>query len=132
MTATTRNEVAIACTLGADDMRVRFTRIRALSARALLSHQLDDRTLLQHFAPQASAEVRALVEAERECCAFAEFELAKAPDGLHLTVVAPAEAGKFAALLFPHFAPQTQAATPVAPSAPTCGCAPRGCSAQRR
>lgn len=117
MTTADDSAVPIACTLGANDMRLRFERIRELSARALLGHTQQGRTLHLHFAPEARAEVRALVDEERVCCAFLSLELTEAADGVRLVVTAPAEAGEFGALLFSHFAPQPSTARPVAPSA---------------
>lgn len=113
--------IPMACTLGANDMRLRLARIRELSKRALRSHTLQDRVLQLHFAPEASAEMRALVEDERQCCAFLTFDLVERPDGVHLRITAPEQAGDFGPLLFSHFTLQVPTAPPLAAR---CGCGP--------
>lgn len=123
MTRAFQSKAPIVCTLSADEMRLRLHRIRELSTRGLISHTRDDRTLQLHFAPWAGAEVRALVDAERECCAFLTFALTEATDGVRLNIVAPAQAVDAGNLLFAHFAPQTGADTVSEPTAETC-CGP--------
>jgi hypothetical protein len=63
-----------------------------------------------------------LVDQERQCCAFLQFDLHQAPDAVHLDITAPAEAGEFAPLLYAHFIGQA--------ALPDCGCNP-SCSADR-
>lgn len=68
-------EWPIACTLSAADMGPRLARIRRLTADHLRAHDLQASTLRLSYAREAGAELSAIVELERECCAFLSFHL---------------------------------------------------------
>lgn len=60
--------------------------------RDLLQRHREGDTLTMRFARAASAELRALVALEQECCAFARFELRELDDAIELRIAAPREA----------------------------------------
>lgn len=82
-------EKPIACTLSATDYRARLAEIAALSRDALRRAERRGLTLELHYAPEAAARVRRLVEQERACCAFLEFDVQETPDEVRLLVTAP-------------------------------------------
>lgn len=98
--------LAIACTLGADDLQDRVAAIRALAARSLLRGERDGLTLRLTYASDALAEVESLVARESECCAFLGFDLTRDAEGVHVAITAPAGAAEAADALFAHFAPE--------------------------
>jgi hypothetical protein len=87
-------EIPIACTLSASDYRSRLTEIAALSRDALRSVDRHGLTLDLRYAPEAASRVRRLVEQERTCCAFLQFELHEDADEVRLLVTAPAAAAE--------------------------------------
>lgn len=82
-------EAPIACTLSATDYRSRLAEIAALSREALRSVERRGLTLDLRYAPEAADRVRRLVEQERACCAFLQFELHDDADEVRLLVTAP-------------------------------------------
>lgn len=90
---------AIACTLDFQDIAQRLARVRQLAQRSLLRHRLEGNTL--HLAYQAGAgdEVRAIVELERVCCAFLDFNVAQSKDEIVLSIQVPEDAGEASQLL---------------------------------
>lgn len=82
-------ENPIACTLSATDYRSRLAEIAALSREALRSVERRGLTLDLRYAPEAADRVRRLVEQERACCAFLQFELHDDADEVRLLVIAP-------------------------------------------
>jgi hypothetical protein len=80
----------IACALGAGEFAGRIALISALNQAALRSHSREHYSLLLQYAPSASADVRALVAQERECCAFLHFHVDETPTAVHLRIDAPA------------------------------------------
>ena len=87
-------DVPIACTLSATDYRARLAEIAALSRDALRHVEQRGATLDLRYAPEAAARVRRLVEQERACCAFLEFELHEDADDVRLLVTVPAAAAE--------------------------------------
>jgi hypothetical protein len=67
----------VACTLGAGELHERATVWRALAARAdgRASQTEHGVTLSFTAGPGVADELRELVEAERECCAFATWSV---------------------------------------------------------
>jgi hypothetical protein len=67
----------IACSLSANELPDRRRRWLALSDRALAARAPIEGGLRLTFrpAPGVEEELRALAEAERDCCAFAAFEV---------------------------------------------------------
>jgi hypothetical protein len=94
------NDLPIACTLSASDYRQRLAAIAALSRDALRRVEQRGLTLDLRYAPEAAARVRQLVEQERTCCAFLQFELHEGAEEVQLLVtVPPAAAGAVPELL---------------------------------
>lgn len=79
----------IACTLSPAGYRARISEIAALSREALRRVELRGLTLDLRYAPEAAARVRRLVEQERICCAFLQFELHEHADEVRLLVTVP-------------------------------------------
>lgn len=93
-------DIPIACTLAAGDYRTRLAEIAALSRDALRSVERRGLTLDLRYAPEAAARVRTMVEQERRCCAFLQFELTEGMDEVRLLVTAPPAAGEAVPDLF--------------------------------
>lgn len=83
------HETPIACTLKPSDYRGRLAEISALTRDALRSVNRQGLTLELRYAPEAAARVRRLVEQERACCGFMEFELHEGADEVLLLVTVP-------------------------------------------
>jgi hypothetical protein len=79
----------IACTLPAPDYRARLAEIAALTRDALRHAEQRGVTLDLRYAPEAAARVRRLVEQERACCAFLQFDLQEDATEIRLLVTAP-------------------------------------------
>lgn len=110
----------LACTLSPNDMAARLTRIQQLTRNHLRSHCLQDSTLRLFYAPDAATELTAIVELERECCAFLAFHLAESQDTVELLVVGPTDRAADALWLFSQFLPATPALPPQRPGACCC------------
>ena len=82
-------DLPIVCTLSATDYRDRLSEIAALSRNALRHAEQRGLTLDLRYAPEAAAQVRQLVEQERACCAFLQFELIEDAHEVRLLVTAP-------------------------------------------
>jgi len=87
-------EIPITCTLSATDYRGRLAAIADLSREALRHVERRGLTLDLRYAPEAAARVRQLVEQERRCCAFLQFELHETADEVRLVVTAPPAAAE--------------------------------------
>ena len=88
------NDIPIACTLSTSDYRSRIADIASLSRDALRGVERRGLTLDLRYAPEAAARVRRLVEQERRCCAFLQFDLHEDADQVRLLVTAPAAAAE--------------------------------------
>lgn len=88
------SDIPIACTLSPSDYRTRLAEIAALSRDALRRVEHRGLTLDLRYAPGAAARVRQLVEQERRCCAFLQFELHEDADEVRLLVTAPPSAAE--------------------------------------
>ena len=110
----------VACTLNMAGRTLRFAEIAALAERAILGHEQDGRTLRLRFAVDVAADLERLVELERKCCSFLEFEMHKGPDAVRLSITAPVEAGEFTPLLYSHFVGQAPAV--ICGCSASCGC----------
>ena len=84
---TGRNEISIACSLAATDLEARLAEWRDLRADALISEHSEGHVVTSVWRRDADAEarLRALVDAERECCPFLGFELAEEGEVVRLT-----------------------------------------------
>ena len=87
-------DIPIACTLSPADYRARLVTIANLSRDALRRVEHRGLTLELHYAPEAAARVRALVDQERTCCAFLTFDLHEEPETVRLLVTAPPAAAE--------------------------------------
>ena len=87
-------DTPIACTLLATDYRARLAAIAALSRDALRHVERRGLTLDLRYAPEAAARVRQLVEQERTCCAFVQFDLQESAHEVRLLVIAPPAAAE--------------------------------------
>jgi hypothetical protein len=78
----------VACTLTAEDLPARRRRWEALTGRALASRTsiADGVRLTFRAVPGVESELRALAELERECCAFADFDVTASRDQVRLDV----------------------------------------------
>jgi hypothetical protein len=95
-------EQPIACTLSAADYAARAQDTGELAARALRSCQpISDGTRLIFDAdPQTERDLRQVIAAEAQCCAFLRMELRTEADTLVLDVTGPADAQPIIAELF--------------------------------
>lgn len=64
----------------------------ALNARALLNSRREGRSLILSYSGDALTDVERLVQQEKECCAFLDFNITMANARIILTITAPADA----------------------------------------
>jgi hypothetical protein len=85
----------IACSLSADDLPERRRRWVALTDAALAERTAIPAGVRLSFRarPGVEAELRELAELERECCAFASFDVSAARGQVVLDVTAPGDQG---------------------------------------
>ncbi len=93
----------IACTLQAGDLKARLESIAELNMSALLADHRDDLRLELTYAGSARDLVRAMVEGERACCAFLDFNVSETDDTVKVVVVAPEAAREAAETVFGQF-----------------------------
>jgi hypothetical protein len=81
-----RADLPIACTLDAGDGSQRLARWRALSARGAPTVRREPGALVVAYpgARGVREELEALAAAERQCCAFAEWQVK--PEGEHVVL----------------------------------------------
>ena len=87
-----RGELPIACSLEAVDGAARMARWRALSGARVDVHHGRDQVVVA-YEPRSGVleELDALVAAERECCAFAEWDVTQGPESVVLRIRADAQ-----------------------------------------
>lgn len=92
-------ELPMACSLEAAQLRERLAEIAALGEQALLGSESRDGRELLWFreAPEIRARLERVVEAERRCCAFLDLELAEDAGRLRLVIAAPPQGEPIAA-----------------------------------
>lgn len=108
-------QAPIACTLTAGDFKARIAAIADLNTRALGQATRDDLTIMLTYAPGAQAEVEAMVEAERACCAFLTFSTEIDDSEVRVRITAPEGAREAADTVFAPFLPGPSVAV-------GCGC----------
>jgi hypothetical protein len=88
------NDLPIACTLDAAEMRGRAAFIDSLVEDAVLDRRPIDGGLRTRFraAPDVERRVHELVEAESRCCAFLSFAVGHDGDSLWLDITGAPEA----------------------------------------
>jgi hypothetical protein len=92
----------IACSLTAAEMPERRRRWLALTDRALARRRTteDGVRLTFHARAGVEEELRALAELERDCCAFATFEVAASHDHVTLEITSTGDGVKAVLELF--------------------------------
>lgn len=111
---------AIACTLELHEMGRRLERLRRLADIGLQSHQLEGNVLRLAYRPDAASEVKAVVDLERDCCQFLNFDVQEGASGVDLTITAPEGVGAAAEWLFAQFMPATDIKAPARPCCASC------------
>ncbi|THD42837.1 MAG: hypothetical protein E7774_14375 [Bradyrhizobium sp.] len=116
----TAEPAPIACALDIGSFQRRSDWIADLNRHALRMSVRDDLRLTLAYDPSAVHDVRRMVEAERICCAFLDFEVSERADVIAVTITAPEGAREAAEALFAPFALQSERKPDAAAS--TCGC----------
>jgi hypothetical protein len=89
------DELPIACSLAAADLKTRQSELVALGRQCLISvDRTDHGPVILHFKADSAtrAELRRIVAAEAECCAFLQMKLTEGAS-LNLAIEGPPEAG---------------------------------------
>ena len=110
------DDIPIACTLDAGNLKDRLASIASLNARSLKGSRRDGLTLTLNYLPSALEDVRKMVAGEQICCAFLDFRIQEEAEQVTVTIVAPEEAKEAAENLFRPFASRGRLA------ANSCGC----------
>jgi hypothetical protein len=81
----------IACSLGASDLQARLRELGAFGRANLIERAAGDDGPHLRFrrTPEAEARLRSIIEAERRCCPFLDFDLVEDDDALELRITAP-------------------------------------------
>ena len=118
----TAEPAPIACTLDLQAMGPRLAEISQLTREHLRSHRVEGRTLRLTYDSVAAQQVARIVELERVCCAFLNFELQVSADAAELSITAPERDGTDAQWLFAQFLPQTGLPAEAAGKTGECAC----------
>lgn len=111
-----------ACTVDLHAMGPRLAEINRLTQEHLRSHRVEGRTLRLAYNTEASQMVARIVELERVCCAYLDFELMATADAVELSVTAPEQEGTDAKWLFAQFLPQIGLTANLSGKASECAC----------
>lgn len=114
--------VPIACTLDLQAMGPRLAEIQRLTREHLRSHCVDGRTLRLTYAAAAAQRVARIVELERACCAFLDFDIKDSADQVELSITAPEQDGTDAQWIFAQFLPAADLPDAPASKASECAC----------
>jgi hypothetical protein len=112
---------ALACTLELQEIAPRLERLRRLAATSLQSHELVGNVLHLAYRPNAWSEVKAVVELERDCCRFLDFQVNEGPSTVNVTITAPEGLGSAAKWLFAQFMPAADGKAAARPCCASCG-----------
>ena len=93
-------ELPIACTLEPAQQAERAELARRIGARAMIAWAETGRGASMRFKAEAEADLRSLIAAESQCCAFLEFDLRRDGEDLLLAVEGPEEARPLILALF--------------------------------
>jgi len=93
-------ELRLACSLQPEAQTKRADLGRSITERWLTGWQATGRGAEMTFATGAEAELRELIAAESQCCAFLEFDLRSAGPELELDVTGPEGAQPIILALF--------------------------------
>ena len=102
-------------------MAERLRRIKVLTDTSLLSHEMRGDQLRLGYRLDASDEVQAIVELERSCCAFLDFDVRDVGRSVEPSLSAAPWARDSAAWLFTQFLPSKSDA-----ASTQCGCDTNG------
>jgi hypothetical protein len=97
-----------------------LAEIGQLTREHLRSHHVGGRTLRLKYDTTAVQQLVRIVELERVCCAFLDFELKATGNEVELTITAPEQEGTDAQWLFAQFLPAAEQFD--APSLKASGC----------
>ncbi|MET0306679.1 MAG: hypothetical protein ABW196_10715 [Solirubrobacterales bacterium] len=88
-------DLPIVCSLNVGDMEQRLAAIGEIGRKSLIDHQKTDGKHLLRFRPdpETREDLAAIVEAEKQCCAFLDLTLVEGCRDLTLAIGAP-EAGQ--------------------------------------
>lgn len=89
-------DAPIACTLRAGDFKARLASIAA-------GHDRNDLTLVLRYDRTAAVRVHEMVQRERECCAFLDFDISEDAGSVAVRVSASEQARVAAQTLFEQF-----------------------------
>ena len=112
----------IACTLDLQAMGPRLAEIQRLTREHLRSHRIDGWTLRLTYATAAAIEVARIVELERMCCAFLDFDIKASADEVELSITAPEHDATEVQWLFAQFLPADDLPDTPASTASECAC----------
>jgi hypothetical protein len=101
-------EIPIACTLDRTQTRQRGDDIRALGRAALTTVERGERHVVLRFRPdpEIREQVKEIVAAESECCAFLDFTITHDRDATVVTIVSPPEGAPVMRELADRFSPE--------------------------
>lgn len=113
LTMASNNLPALACSLEFSEMGPRLERLRHLTDSGLISHERRGNALHLAYRPEVSGEVKAIVELERDCCRFLDFDVQESSSGAKVTITAPDTLGDAAKWLFSQFLPTQPGTKPL-------------------
>jgi hypothetical protein len=92
----------VACSLDATDQKRRLADWTSLLLEAARKEETAEDVRYAFVASEElESRLRTLVDAEKACCAFFEFNIVRSADEIELTVWAPPEAARALRLVFP-------------------------------
>lgn len=94
--------------------------MQRLAENSLLSHQLQGNVLRLAYEADAAAEVKAVVDLERDCCQFLNFDVQEGGGEVTLTITAPEGVGAAVEWLFAQFVPVSSAKPAARPCCASC------------
>lgn len=112
---------ALTCTLELQEMGTRLERLRRLAETSLQSHQLEGNVLRPTYHLGAAREVKSVVDLERDCCRFLDFDVQERASSVDVTITAPEGVGSAAKWLFARFMPTSAAKAPERGCCASCG-----------
>lgn len=123
MTSFTTPQNPMACSLDNENLTRRLGRIALLAKRHLQSQRQDGQTLRLQYASAAAAELRSIVELERQYCPILVFDLKEESDAIELAVTAPTDANTSVATIHDKFRRAFSARPTRSCAVSGCGCA---------
>lgn len=114
--------VPIACTLDLQALGPRLAEIQRITREHLRSHRVEGWTLWLTYDAAAAQELARIVELERVCCAFLDFDIKATADEVELSITAPEQDRTDAQWLFAQFLPAANLTDAPASTASECAC----------